>query len=110
MEERVIKYSGHKKVRTRKSRRAFKLKYFIIIGIILISIGALSYILLPTISLKGKSNITLDYKENYKEKGFKASFLGKDITKEVKVSGKVNPNKLGEYEITYSIKKTYSIV
>ena len=107
MEEKIIKYSGHRKVRTRRNRKIFKIKYILLIALVFIGLGVLSYVLLPTISLKGKTNLVLNYKEKYKEKGYKAFFLGKDITKDVKVSGKVNSNKLGDYEITYSIKKGF---
>ena len=59
--------------------------------------------LIPKIDLKGKDEVTLNYKEKYVEKGFKASYLGNDVTDEVKLSGKVNPKKLGTYEIKYKV-------
>lgn len=70
-----------------------------------IAIVILSYILLfPTITLKGAKNISLNYKQQYKEAGYSASFLGEDLTKKVKVKGKVNSSKLGTYKIIYEIK------
>ena len=75
---------------------------FLLIGII---IGIYSFLLIPQIQLKGKRKMILDYQSSYKEKGFKATYLGKDITKEVKVSGKVNGKKLGVYKITYKAGK-----
>jgi len=59
----------------------------------------------PQIDLNGEETITINYKEDYKERGYTATFLGNDITNDVLVTGKVNSNKLGEYEITYSVKK-----
>ncbi len=59
--------------------------------------------LFPRIELKGERIVTLNYKEKYKEAGYKAKFLKKDITDQVKVSGKVNSEKLGTYEISYEV-------
>lgn len=72
--------------------------------ITLLSLIVIVYTLFyPKIMLDGSSNITLNYKEKYKENGYKAKILFKDITKSVKVNGKVNEKKLGKYEIEYSI-------
>ena len=61
--------------------------------------------LFPKIDLKGGNSITINYKEKYKENGFNASFLGDNITDDVSVKGKVDTNKLGDYEVTYVVKK-----
>ena len=45
-----------------------------------------------------------EYKEEYKEKGFTAKRIDKDISNEVKVSGKVNTSKLGTYKIKYEVE------
>lgn len=82
-----------------------KTKLLITIAIIAIAIIILGYIFLfPTITLKGDKSISLNYKQQYKEAGYSASFLGKDLTKKVKVKGKVNSLKLGKYKITYEVK------
>ena len=57
----------------------------------------------PKIMLEGSATIELNYKGKYKETPVKAKVMGKDISKYIKVSGKVNPNKLGTYKVTYSI-------
>lgn len=84
-----------------------KKKWFIIGGIILfifiVAFGVYNFLLLPEISLKGKKVVVLNYKEKYTEKGYSASHLGKDLDKDVKVSGSVNSKKLGTYEITYEV-------
>ena len=59
----------------------------------------------PNIYLKGGQNITINYKAKYMEKGYKASFLGNNISNEVSVKGKVNTNKLGDYDIEYTAGK-----
>ncbi len=61
--------------------------------------------LFPKIDLRGEETITLNYKDKYKESGYTASFLGKDITDEVSIDGKVNTTKLGDYDITYTVGK-----
>lgn len=86
-----------------------KKKIFLIIGLIvlfIVIIGFLLYefILMPSISLKGKNPTIVKYQSKYIEKGYKASYLGKDITKSVKVRGNVNSKKLGEYKIKYKVK------
>lgn len=85
-----------------------KKKVFIIVGIVVFVLLSLflayEFILLPRIDLKGKNPYIVKYKDKYIEKGFKASYLGKDITGNVKVSGKVNGNKLGTYNIKYKVK------
>ena len=86
-----------------------KKRVFLIIGLIvlfLIGIGLVLYefLLMPSISLKGKNPTIVKYESKYVEKGYTAKYLGKDITKNVKVSGKVNGKKLGEYKIKYKVK------
>ncbi len=61
------------------------------------------YVFTPQIHLKGKKVIDLEYQEKFVDKGYTASYLGKDVTKKVKVSGKVNSKKLGVYTITYRV-------
>lgn len=82
-------------------------KSFIILSIIILLLfgGIILYnkVLTPQISLKGKHTITINYKDDFKEPGYKAVFLGDDVTKDVKSTGKVNTSKLGEYNITYTI-------
>lgn len=65
----------------------------------------INYFLFPRIELKGDSEVILNYREEYKEAGYKAIFLNDDITDNVKVEGEVNSKKLGEYKITYEVKR-----
>ncbi len=91
----------------RKRRVKAKKKVFVIflclLGIFILLIGGY-FLLFPQIYLKGGTKISVNYKSTYKEKGYRASYLGKDLTKKVKVSGKVNTDKLGVYKITYQVK------
>ena len=60
-------------------------------------------VFLPQIDLKGGENIIINYNQKYKEKGYKSSFLGNDLTNRVVVSGDVNSKKLGEYKVVYKV-------
>lgn len=80
------------------------IKYLVIGFIIFILLGTfLFFLFMPKIELEGKEKVVLDYPNSYKEPGFKAKVLGKDITPKVTVKGKVNNKKIGEYKITYNV-------
>ena len=65
----------------------------------------------PVITLKGSKNITVKVNGNYEEDGYKAidNYDG-DLTDKVKVSKNVNFNKVGTYEITYSVSDSFENV
>ena len=91
----------------RKGKFVFNKKMIICSIILFVIIGLFclyKFLLLPQIKLTGGSSIVVSYKENYKEKGYKAYYLNKNITKDVKVKGSVNTDKLGEYKVTYTVK------
>lgn len=81
------------------------IKYLIISVIIFILfIIGLFFLFMPKIELVGDEELVLDYPNVYKEPGYKAKVLGKDITQKIDIKGNVNNKKIGEYKITYSIK------
>ena len=80
------------------------LAFFGVIVFIFLGFGIYQFILLPKIDLKGSKKIVVDYKESYVEKGYKAKYLGSDVTDDVVVRGKVNSKKLGTYKIVYKLK------
>ncbi len=57
----------------------------------------------PLIVLKGGKDVTVEAFEKFKEPGYTADFNGTDVTKEVRVSGKVNTEKTGDYTIRYQV-------
>ena len=59
---------------------------------------------IPKITLYGKNIITIYQNTNYKEPGYKATESNKNITDKVKIKGKVNTQKLGTYELIYTVK------
>lgn len=76
-----------------------------ILVFVFLAVLGVNYLLFPQIKLIGGKKIILEYKDEYKEAGFKAYYLGKNITSQVKVSGSVDTKKLGEYKITYRVGK-----
>lgn len=80
---------------------------FILLSILVLGVVCVNYLLFPQIKLKGDSVVVLNYKEEYKEKGFTAKRIDKDISNQVKVSGKVNTSKLGTYKINYEVEGTF---
>ena len=56
------------------------------------------------IKLNGKKEITINYKDEYKDKGAKATYKNKDITKNIKTKTDINLEKIGTYSYTYTIK------
>lgn len=86
-----------------KKKRKKKLLFIGLVVFFVLAGAIYEFLLLPQIHLQGKKTIIIDYKGKYQEKGYKASFLGKDVTEDVVVKGKVNPEKLGSYRITYEV-------
>lgn len=76
----------------------------LIIFLLMVAVVIYNWMLMPQIKLKGADTLILDYNSKYVEKGYKAKLLGTDITKNVKVYGKVNSKKLGTYKLTYVVK------
>ena len=56
------------------------------------------------IKLNGGKEITINYKDEYKDKGAKAFYKKKDITKNIKTKTDINLEKIGTYSYTYTIK------
>ena len=54
--------------------------------------------------LNGEDKIVLEYGEKYEEAGFVANIGKKSVTKEVKIDSNINVNKVGDYEIKYTLK------
>ncbi len=78
-------------------------KMIIIIVSIVLFLGIMIYLIVPKIKLKGTEYETITYKDTYKEKGYKATMFFKDIDNLVKVENKVTNNKIGSYDVTYTL-------
>ena len=92
-----------------------KKKVVIILGVILIlaGLGFLGYYVYLeivgeakylSIKLVGDKEITIDYGEEYKDKGAKAYYKKNNISKDIEVDNNLDLAKLGSYKYTYSIK------
>lgn len=82
------------------------LKKYELIGFIILIIGLLSVgivLLSPNIKLFGSEEVFLNVHQEYKDKGYKATFLFKDVSKKVVINNKVDKTKLGKYEVIYSL-------
>ena len=77
-------------------------KIIIISAIIFLLIIMLTILFKNPIKLN-KENIFLEYKEKYKEPGFTAKKLGKNLKNKVKVSNNINNKKIGTYKVTYKL-------
>lgn len=89
---------GHSKVSNK-----WKVVVSISLAVIIVIAIILYFVFFPRIILIGDKNIVLNYKEKYKEPGYKAFLLRKNITSKVKISGHVNNKKLGSYKIKYTV-------
>lgn len=61
------------------------------------------FIVIPKIKINGKKVVEVNYAATYKDKGAKATFLGKDKTKDLVTKNNVDTKKLGEYKVTYKL-------
>ena len=77
--------------------------FFVFLSILVLSVLWGCYLMFAHIDLYGDSEIILNYMEEYKEEGFSATRLNKDISDDVIVKGHVNSKKLGTYKISYEI-------
>lgn len=78
---------------------------FIVCGCSMIIFLASLFLLRPHIILKKNTIMETNIYDEYKDPGYKALYLGQDVSKDVKIKNKININKQGIYEITYSLKK-----
>ena len=83
-----------------------------IVCIILIILSALlsfagyfyfTYFEAPNIELKGEKEITLELNEKYKDYGAVATVRNGNISNNIKIKGKVNTSKVGDYKIIYYV-------
>lgn len=56
------------------------------------------------VQLNGKKSVTVEVGKEYKEDGSTAKYEDSDLTKDIKVSGKVDTTKLGTYLVKYTVK------
>ena len=89
-------------------KNILKNKLFIIISLTLLFIIILFmgtyFILKSSLKLNGDNIININYNEEYVEKGAYIKVLGNDLSKNIKINGKVDNGIVGSYKITYKVK------
>lgn len=81
-----------------------KRKIFITIFILILFLGLIFYFLTPKIKLNGDRVMEIPYGENYVEKGATAKYFKKDLTGNIKIKQAINSDKVGRYEVTYTLQ------
>ena len=82
-----------------------KKKYVIsIIIIVILLISLLFCLFYPPKFTLNKGNITLKYGTKFQDPGVTITKFGHNYTEKVKINNKINPKKLGTYDIIYQIK------
>ena len=76
----------------------------LIILIFVVRYFVVAYTSVPKIELIGESEILLDLNEKFVDPGVKATLNNQDVTDKVKIEGKVNNKKSGDYKLIYSIE------
>ena len=98
------------KPRKRKLKKNIFVKLvFCFFGVLLLVFGGF-YALCPSLSLKGKNEVVIEYNDKYEEKGYKASFFGNDLTNKVYIESNLDINKVGDYIIKYMVRKNRIVV
>ena len=103
------------KIKKKINKKKFNIKILllILIPILLVIVGFASYYIYLNINgeskylkikLNGKNEITINYNDKYKDKGAKAFYKNKDISKDIKVKNNADLKKIGKYTYTYTIK------
>ena len=96
---------GHLLIMLKKGEEIRKLKlvgFAFLVTIIAIVLVVISWV--PSLSLIGKEEITIKIGEKYSESGCSAIFMNQDVSDKVKIEGNVDENKVGEYDVKYTIK------
>ena len=86
----------------RKDKKLFLYKYIIPITTILLLLSII-IITTPIITFK-ENNIKIRYNTNYVDKDYQAKSIIKDYTKKLKIKNNINTNKVGNYNIKYTLK------
>ncbi len=79
----------------------------IIISIVLLC-GVFLILTEPLIHLYGRTDITLNLNDEYKELGFQAKTRLKDMHKKVKITNNINSKKVGRYQVIYQLKSYFN--
>ena len=79
------------------------------LGILLI-IFAGFYFFSPTLKLEGADKIIVEFDKKFNDPGYKATYLGKDITNKVYIDSNIDFSKTGTYVIKYMVRKNRIVI
>lgn len=86
-------------------------RIFLIILLIAIStgiaLGTIYFTVEPKLSIEGNKDIELELNSDYKENGYNATILGKNVSNKVKITNNIDNTKIGTYEIKYYISNKF---
>ena len=104
-EQEVKTRTGKNNEKNKNKKKKIIIVSSIILGIFIL-FGFLSLLVFPKIKLNGKSVVTLELNEKYKEDGATAKeFISKDISKSIVITGSVDTSKVGTYKIVYKVRR-----
>lgn len=92
-----------KKYNNKKNKKLPKSIHILIAINIIIFTSIILY--MPKIKLTNDT-INMDVYSNYKEPGYKAYYLNKDLTNKVKIYNNINNKKIGKYYVNYKINNS----
>lgn len=93
-----------------QNRRLRLIIKLIILALLLLIVGLFYFkknVIFTDFYLKGDSIIVVNYGDEYKDEGFVAKLYKKDVSDQVKVSGKINYKKIGTYNLKYKLRIDY---
>ncbi len=78
---------------------------YLFLLVFIIGLGYVVYLFLdtPVLKMRGDSNVTVEVFSEYHDEGATARTFLQNLDSKIKAEGTVDTNKLGSYEITYSV-------
>lgn len=97
-----------KKIENREEKKVTKktILYILLSFVLICTLISICFIFfIPNVQLLGDRIITIKLKEEYRDKGVKATYQGRDVSNQVKIKNNIDSEKVGTYKVTYTIKK-----
>ena len=105
LEDKKSKKRKKKKKEKKKGNKKVIISIVVSFLVIAIVIAVCFMFFIPNVKLLGNKIITIKLNEDYKDKGIKVTYQGKDVSDEVKIKDNIKNDKVGTYKVTYTIKK-----
>ena len=96
------------KIKPRREQRYRKQEILLAVGsFFIIAVLAAFFILSPHITLKGKTTERINIHSAYQDPGYRATYLGKDVSKQVKIKGKLIVRSSGLVKLPIHLNKAF---